>query len=178
MSPLSRRQPDLANAPVRPDPVPRMPAGSAVTFEHVLHIAAPPRRVLAAFFDPQALCVWWQTTRSITTPRSLGVYALEWAPTVLRDEVLGPLGGIFHGTVVDYSADREFFVAEAYWLPPEGDPIGPMALEVQCAPEGNGTRLSVRQSGYEPGLRWSRYYAVITQGWTGALTALKTYLEA
>ena len=27
---------------------------------------------------------------------------------------------------------REFFVADAYWLPPDGTPIGPMALEVIC----------------------------------------------
>jgi hypothetical protein len=31
--------------------------------------------------------------RSVTTPRVLGVYAIEWPPTPFVDEVFGPLGG-------------------------------------------------------------------------------------
>jgi uncharacterized protein YndB with AHSA1/START domain len=156
-----------------------MPAGTSVTFDHALTIAAPPARVLQAFFEADALADWWQVARSITTPRSLGVYAVQWEPTGFRDEVLGPLGGVFYGTVVDYVDRREFFLAECYWLPPEGDPIGPMALEVRCSvDDDDGTLLHVKQSGYEPSLRWSRYYAVITAGWIASLKALKAYVEA
>ena len=60
-----------------------------------------------AFFDPGALGAWWQTARSVTTPRILGPYAVEWAPTDFKDEMLGRLGGTFHGTVMDYKAARE-----------------------------------------------------------------------
>ena len=70
----------------------------------------------------------------MTTPRLLGVYAVEWAPTAFADEVLGALGGVLYGTVMDYRADREFLVAEVYWIPPESEPIGPMALHVSCTP--------------------------------------------
>jgi uncharacterized protein YndB with AHSA1/START domain len=39
-----------------------------------LLIAAATTRVMLAFFDPDALAVWWKAARSVTTPRPLGVY--------------------------------------------------------------------------------------------------------
>ena len=155
--------------------------------KHLIAIGAPPSRILNAFFDPSALAVWWQAARSVTTPRVLGPYAIEWEPTEFRDEVLGPLGGVFHGTVMDYKPGREFFVANAYWIPPEGEPIGPMGLEVSCVfqprspsspdPRGLGALLRVTQSGFEEGERWRRYYEVIASGWTRALESLKAHVE-
>lgn len=148
-----------------------------IAFEHSLLIAAPADRVIDAFFDADALSLWWQTIHSVTTPRTLGVYAVEWEPTPFHDEVLGPLGGVFYGLVVEYVKAREFFVADAYWLPPAGEPLGPMGLEVAAAAEGPKTRLRVIQTGASDGVRWSRYYAIITPGWTAALRALRMYLE-
>jgi uncharacterized protein YndB with AHSA1/START domain len=150
----------------------------SATFDHTLLIAATPGRVMAAFFDPGALAAWWQTARSVTTPRAPGVYAVEWEPTPDADEILGRLGGVFHGTVMDYIPGRELLVADAWWLPPDGDPIGPMSLEVSCQLEGAGCRLRVRQSGFEESTRWRRYYDVIAHGWTTSLASLKRYLEA
>ena len=85
-----------------------------------------------------------------------GVYAVEWVTTTYRDDLLGPLGGVFHGTVVDVKPGREFLVADAYWVPPEGDPIGPMALQVTCQADDAGCRLHVRQDGYAPSPRVQR----------------------
>ena len=117
----------------------------------------------------------------MTTPRALGPYAVEWAPTDFRDEVLGRLGGVFRGTVVQVVPGRGFFVADCFWLPPDGDPIGPMALEVDCAPAGrdaaSGTRVHVRQSGFEDSMRWRRYYEVVGTGWERALASLRALLE-
>ncbi|HEY7498398.1 MAG TPA: SRPBCC domain-containing protein [Vicinamibacterales bacterium] len=146
-------------------------------FEQTIAIGCPPTRVMAAFFDPHALAIWWRAIRSVTTARPLGVYAIEWAPTVERDDVLGRLGGVFHGTVMEYLPGRELFVADAWWLPPDDEPIGPMSLEVSCMLEGASCRLRVRQSGFEDSLRWRRYYAVITRGWQSSLAALKEHLE-
>ncbi|PYR59535.1 MAG: hypothetical protein DMF85_07535 [Acidobacteria bacterium] len=146
-------------------------------FEHSLLINAAPTRVMAAFFDPRALAAWWQTVRSVTTPRPLGIYAVEWDPTPDADEVLGRLGGVFHGTVMEYLAGREFFVADAWWLPPDGDPIGPMSLEVSCAMDGPACRLRVRQTGFDENVRWRRYYAVIARGWQLSLAELKQFVE-
>ena len=101
-------------------------------FEHVVQIAATPTQVLAAFFDPEALAAWWKATRAVTTPRPLGIYAVEWQTSPFRDDVLGSLGGVFYGTVMEFRNGREFFLADAYWLPPQSPPIGPMALEVSC----------------------------------------------
>ena len=88
-------------------------------------------------------------------PRPLGSYAVEWEPTEWRDEVLGPLGGAFHGTVMEFKPGREFFVADLYWLPPDGDPIGPMALEATCTAAGRlgaAARAPVRLRRDEPAL--------------------------
>jgi len=141
-------------------------------------IAASPARVLKAFFDADALRAWWQVAHSVTTPRALGVYAIEWAPTDLRDDLLGRLGGVFRGTVVQFRAGEGFFVADAYWLPPEGDPIGPMALEVSISTEGaDRTRVRVVQTGFDESARWRRYYDVMRVGWERALASLKSLLE-
>lgn len=143
-----------------------------------LVIKAPPAAVLDAFFDADAMTAWWLVARAICVPKPLGSYAVEWAPSEERDDVLGRLGGTLHGTVVEFRAGREFFVADLYWLPPDGDPIGPMALEATCRLEGGATVLTVRQSGYDTeSLRWSRYYDVITAGWGASLAALKAHLE-
>ena len=117
------------------------------------------------FFDAGALTSWWGVKHAVTSARTLGPYALEWPPTEFRDEVLGRLGGVFRGTVVQFDHDSGFFVADAFWLPPDGDPIGPMALEVLVTRNGTGgTRLRVTQSGFEESVRWRRYYEVIGLG--------------
>jgi hypothetical protein len=117
----------------------------------------------------------------VTIPRALGPYAVEWTPTDFRDDVLGRLGGVFHGTVMQFEAGQGFFVANCFWLPPDGDPIGPMALEVDCTPDAAdtpvGTRVHVRQSGYEESARWKRYYDVAGHGWERALSSLRALLE-
>ena len=146
-------------------------------FEHSLLIRCAPTRVMAAFFDPAALAIWWQAVRSVTSQRPLGVYAIEWEPTVERDEMLGRLGGMFHGTVMEYLPGRELFVADAWWMPPDEEPIGPMSLEVSCLLDGPACRLRVRQSGFEDTPRWRRYYSVIARGWQSSLAELKVYLE-
>ena len=147
-------------------------------FEQHLTIAASPRAVFRCFFSPDAIHVWWQAVRSVTTPVPFGVYAIEWTPTLFRDDVLGPLGGVLHGTVVDVQKDEYFLIADCWWVPPEGDPIGPMGLQVTCTADGTGCKLHVRQDGYETSPRWLRYYAIITRGWQVSLAALKRYAEA
>ncbi|MCC7418206.1 MAG: SRPBCC domain-containing protein [Acidobacteria bacterium] len=152
--------------------------GSAPSLDVRATIQAPAGTVLRAFFEADALGAWWQAAHSVTTPRALGPYAIEWAPTDFRDEMLGRLGGVFRGTVMEFDAGAGFFVADAYWLPPDGDPIGPMALAVQCTSSDDGaTQVRVRQTGFEEGERWRRYYEVIAHGWERALASMKALLE-
>src|SRR5262245_11237898 len=109
--------------------------------EVIAEIRAPAARVFTAFFDPDALGAWWQAAHSVTIPRTLGPYAIQWPSTDFRDDVLGRLGGVFRGTVMQVDADG-FFVADGFWLPPDGDPIGPMALDVKIiAVNGTHTRI-------------------------------------
>jgi uncharacterized protein YndB with AHSA1/START domain len=140
-------------------------------------IHAPAGRVLRAFFDPQALNAWWGVAHAVTSPRTLGPYAIEWEPTDFRDELLGRLGGVFRGTVMQIDPSEGFFVADAYWLPPDGDPIGPMALHVAVRANGDSTHVHVVQSGYEEGARWRRYYEVVGPGYERALGMMKRLLE-
>jgi uncharacterized protein YndB with AHSA1/START domain len=156
----------------------RQATHTATSFQYSLLISSTPKRVLAAFFEPRALAMWWQAARSVTTPKPMGVFAVEWQPSEEVDEVLGRLGGVFHGTVIEYVEGAEFFVADAWWIPPEGEPVGPMALEVTCAVEGPACRLRVRQSGFEDTPRWMRYYEVMSRSWVSSLSALKEIIEA
>jgi uncharacterized protein YndB with AHSA1/START domain len=146
-------------------------------FTHSLTIDAPPAVVLDAFFNQDALASWWHVTRSLCVPRPLGVYAIEWDATEWRDDVLGRLGGAFKGTVIEFKPGREFFIADAYWLPPDGEPIGPMAFEATCSLVSGRTVLHIRQSGFEHSDRWTRYYDVIATGLTVALEELKRHVE-
>jgi uncharacterized protein YndB with AHSA1/START domain len=163
-----------------------MPTRTQSGFDFSVRIEATPTRVLAAFFDTTALRAWWDVENALATPRPLGVYALAWPDSEIVDEVLGRLGGVFHGTVIDFQPGRGFFVADAYWLPPQGDPVGPMALEVTCTPADRpagrptapaATTLRVVQRGLDDNARWQRYYDVIGSGWPACLQALKEYLE-
>ncbi len=148
-----------------------------LSFDHSVLITAAPTRVLGAFFDPVALAAWWQAARSVTTPRPLGVYAVEWEPTADADDVLGRLGGVFYGIVMEYEPGRTLIVADAWWIPPDTNPIGPMALEVHCAMDGPACRLRVRQTGFEDSPRWRRYHSVIELGWQISMASLKQYVE-
>ena len=149
----------------------------AMGIDITLTIAAPLDRVFAAFFDAGALARWWQVDQAIVAPRILAPFALTWATTPHRDPVLGPLGGIFHGVVVDLHPPVDAFIGECYWLPPEGEPIGPMALTVRCGAEGGGCRVRVEQSGFEESPRWRRYYEIAGPGLRQSLGAMKDWLE-
>jgi uncharacterized protein YndB with AHSA1/START domain len=142
-------------------------------------IQAPPARVMQAFFTDTDLRSWWGVTRAFALPRPLGMYAIEWESTDFKDEILGRLGGAFHGTVIDFRPNASFFLADVYWQPPDGDPIGPMALEVQCRPHGNGrqTMLTVKQSGEGEGPRFERYFSIMQRGWEAALGEMKDYID-
>ena len=146
---------------------------------HTQLIQAPPARVMQAFFTDADLKSWWGVTRSFAVARPLGMYAIEWESTDFKDEILGRLGGAFHGMVIDFRANASFFLAEVYWQPPDGDPIGPMALEVHCRPHGNGrqTMLTVKQSGEGEGPRFERYFSIMKRGWEGALAEMKSYID-
>src|SRR5437773_4617226 len=146
-----------------------------------IDIRAVPRIVINAFFDGAALAAWWPATRSVTTPRPLGPYAIEWM-TESRDEVLGRLGSVLRGIVMQFEPTRGFFVADVFWLPPNAAPIGPMALEVACrlGVTADGlpcTKVRITQSGFDESARWRRYYDVAHSQWQSLLESLKAYLE-
>ena len=154
-----------------------MAPSKALSIDLTTRIVAAPTQVISAFFDAEALAAWWHTIGSVTTPRPFGIYAVEWESTPFEDPVLGTLGGVLYGTVMEFRNGHEFFVADSYWLPPESHPIGPMSLEVGCRVDGAGTLLRVRHHAMGDGERWQRYAALMQRGWDSSLEALKRYLE-
>jgi len=89
---------------------------------------------------------------------------------------------------MQFDPRRGFFVADVYWLPPDGDPIGPMALEVTCTTvpgidDGSNrsgepaTHVRVTQRGFEESPRWRRYYEIFGGGLERALRTLQMLLE-
>lgn len=149
--------------------------------EHLIEqrivIGTTASRALGAFFDGADLASWWHAARSITVPAPLGPFAVQWPPTDFVDEVLGRLGGTLSGTVMNFDAGTACFVADAYWHPPAGDPIGPMALSLEVRAHADGVELIVRHSASGNGPRWTRYFQIMQGGWARALGDLKVYLE-
>jgi hypothetical protein len=156
--------------------MPRRDDGLVIT--RALRIRSAPERVLAAFFDPRDLAVWWDVSQAIAVPRTLGPFAVQWPITTFRDAELGRLGGTLHGIVMDFRDGAGFFLADVYYTPPDTEPVGPMALEVAVrAVEDGVTEVAVRQSGEGDGPRWRRYFALMSDGWQRALEALREHLE-
>lgn len=148
-------------------------------FEVSIVVDVPAARAFQAFVDHDDLAYWWAVERSVAVARATGPYAVTWPASERQDEVLGPLGGTLHGTVIDSTPDRTLFVADVYWQPPSGQPLGPMALEITCEPQADAvtTRVTVRQSAGDDGPRWRRYFTLTRAGWATALETLKDYLE-
>ena len=147
-----------------------------------LDIVAPVERVFQSFFDASALAAWQGTSRSIAVPRLLGPYVLEWPPSAERDEMLGRLGGIFRATVMHIEPNDHAFLADAFWLPPDGGPLGPLAVQLTftpaATPDGNqSTVVRVVMTGFDDGVRWKRYLGLATAQWQQGLGVLKTLLE-
>lgn len=145
--------------------------------EQRIVIGTSAARALGAFFDTSDLASWWHASRAITLPAPLGPFVVQWTPTDFADDVLGKLGGTLSGTVMEFEAGASCFVADAYWHPPAGDPIGPMALSVQVRSHTDGVELTVAHSASGDGPRWTRYFQIMQGGWERALGDLRIYLE-
>jgi hypothetical protein len=150
-----------------------------LVINRTVRIRSSPPRVLQAFFDPRDLAAWWDVSHAVVVPRPLAPYAVQWPPTSFRDDVLGRLGGTLHATVVDYQDGASFFLADAYYTPPDTAPIGPMALAVQlqALEHGRSTELTLRQSAEEEERRWRHYFKAMDEVWDRALDALREHLE-
>jgi uncharacterized protein YndB with AHSA1/START domain len=147
-----------------------------------LDITAPVDFVFQAFFDSPALGAWHGTTRAIAVPRLLGPYVLEWPASTERDEVLGRTGGIFRATVMHIEPNDHVFLADAFWLPPDGGPLGPLAVQMtftpRATPDGSAaTLVRIVMTGFDDGVRWKRYLGLATEQWQKALGVLKMLLE-
>jgi uncharacterized protein YndB with AHSA1/START domain len=138
--------------------------------------------IFAAFFEASALGAWHKTSRSIAIPRLLGPYVLEWPPSLNSDEILGRMGGVFRATVMEIEPNDHIFLADAFWLPPDGGPLGPLAVQITftptAAPDGRrATLVRVVMTGFDDGVRWKRYLDHSHAQWHKALGTLRSLLE-
>ena len=132
-------------------------------------VEAPAARVFQAFFSHDDLAYWWAVERSVAVPAATGPYAVTWPASDASDEVLGQLGGTLHGTVMDYTPDRDA-VRRRRLLAAAGGRAARVRWRSRsrCEPEADAatTRVTVRQSASEDGPRWRRYFALTEPGWT------------
>ena len=128
--------------------------------------------MLDAFFNADDLASWWHASRSLSSA-SVRQLCRRVADRRREGRGAGTDGWRARGTVIEFKPGREFFVADAYWLPPDGDPIGPMAFEASCTTLGERVVLRVRQSGGENTRRWARYYEVLTPNLIDSLNGLE-----
>jgi uncharacterized protein YndB with AHSA1/START domain len=154
----------------------------ALKLDVSLDIQAPAERVFSAFFDDAALASWLQTSRSIAVPRLLGPWVLEWPTSGERDDVLGRLGGLFRATVMHVEPNDQLFLADAFWLPPDGGPLGPLSVQITFSPAAASdgatvTFVRVIITGFDDGVRWKRYLGIARTQWQDGLAALKRLLE-
>ena len=118
-----------------------MAGTQGLQFEHSVQITAAPTQVLAAFFDPVALATWWNAVRSVTAPRPMGIYAIEWDTTPFQDEVLGTLGGVFAGREIEKRVKRK----TVYQVAVAMDAGGSRTVNVDTAASiSPGTRVRVQ----------------------------------
>jgi hypothetical protein len=92
------------------------------------------------------------------------------------------MGGIFRATVMHIEPNDHVFLADAFWLPPDGGPLGPLAVQITfspaAAPDGRrSTLVRVVMTGFDNGVRWKRYLGQATAEWQASLGVLKMLLE-
>jgi len=96
--------------------------------------------------------------------------------------MLGRMGGVFRATVMHIEPNDHVFLADAFWLPPDGGPLGPLAVQITFTPTAttdgaHSTLVRVLMTGFDDGVRWKRYLGLATTQWQKALSILKLLLE-
>ncbi len=134
------------------------PAHRAIELE--LTIQAPPERVFAAFTD-QALLESWFVRRAEVDPRPGGSFGCFWSTAHVMGTFLevDPPGRI----VIEFD---ERPIAE-----------GKTLLHLMVSPEGTGTRLHFKHTGFPVGPGWDELYKGMGAGWPHALADLTVLLE-
>jgi pyruvate kinase len=123
-------------------------------FTHSLTIDAPPAVVLDAFFNHDALADVVEGDALAVRAASTRCYAVEWdAPSGV---MMSWAGWVVRskGRSSSSRPDGNSSLLTPTWLPPDGEPIGPMAFEATCSLVSGRTVLHIRQSGFEHSDRW------------------------
>ena len=141
-------------------------------------IAAPPGRVLRAFFDADALGAWWQVGASVTTPRVARPVRDRMAADRISRRGARPARRRVprDGHAVSRRA-RDSSSPTPSGCRPTANRSARWRSRSAAADSAGVTRVRVTQTGFEESARWRRYYEVIGLGWSRALTSLKSLLE-
>ena len=137
-----------------------------LNFERTVIIQAPPERVLAAFFDPHDLAEWWQVVRSVTVPRPLGTYAVEWQSTDVSRRAARPARRRVsrHGDGVPRRRGvlrRRRLLESARGR--SDRPDGARSALHAARWLRTRRRSVVRQSAEDDGPRWQRYFEIVAR---------------
>lgn len=107
--------------------------------------AAPPARVFAAFWDPEAKAVWFGGEHDgFTTTR----HAFDFRPGGVESSESRHPGGFtttFDATYHNIVPDERIVCSYAMTL--DGNPISASLATIELVPEGSGTRLTLTEHG-------------------------------
>jgi uncharacterized protein YndB with AHSA1/START domain len=131
-----------------------------------------PDTALRQFVDTEALRAWWGVAHALVEPTPGGVWTVGW------ERSSGGYRYITTGTISRYEPGAELEIERVVYVHPEQPMLGPMKLRVSVERESEGTRLTVRQDGYQSGPAWDWYHAAVTEGWPAALELLQRHLHA
>lgn len=139
------------------------------TVEVDVFIAAPPERVFQAMTDPRQLVQWWGQAGMY---RVTNMHADLRVGGSWRSEGVGADGKSFHveGEYREVDPPRLFVYTwrSSYSAGPE------TLVRVETIPEGNGTRVRVRHSGFGADLEGATSHG---NGWIRVLGWMQAYVE-
>jgi len=134
-------------------------------------ITAAPLRVFRALVEPQDVKRWWGANEAVIAARKGGAWSLGWH-AYGQDNFYATTGFI-----QKIAYPRGLQLTGLMYFRPDMKPLGPMKLSFHLKKTGQGTVLTVRQSGYGKGRHWDWYSRALHDGWEESLWSLKRYIE-
>jgi uncharacterized protein YndB with AHSA1/START domain len=140
-------------------------------FETTVRVGAPPKALIRAFIDVEAMRQWWGVERGLVEPREGGVWALAW------DRSPEGFKYVMTGRIISLEPGRRLRIADMLYFNPERAVLGPMTLIVEVASVAGVCEMTIRQEGYQDGLDWNWYYDAVRSAWPEVAKSVKRYAE-
>jgi len=133
-------------------------------------IPASPEQVFRALHTPSAICQWWLASRAIVMPEPGGLWSAVWGPEDDPDYITAATMTVFAPPRRLVMSDYRYR-AKSGPMPFQAD----FTTEFVVEPHGQGSRLTVTQSGFPCASMADDFYAACEKGWHDTLHNLKKH---